>query len=436
MALLTAEDVLNKAFSKTKYREGFDQDEVDDFLDEVANTIAQLTAERDELAARVANGVPAAAAEAPPVTSAGGVPGTSGLLAAATEPGGANPTGMLAMAQKLHDEYVQAGEAERDRIIDEANVAADQIRERADGDAKTRMDELAGERSEIEGRIDDLRRFERDYRARLKSYLENLLGDLDHAAGGGAAAAAGFAAMPGGDEPAVEAPAADVTPEPEAAAPSEDWPTAVEAPAADAAVTDEAAAEEPAAQEPAAKEPAAAQTAPADTAAPSAWGPDAAPSAFGEAPANEPTAGSEFEPAPVSFDEALSGTTPAAPDAGAGQAEPYGAPQSAFGSEPGSAPDVAPAAPAQDDVPAAPSYDSTQSWESQLQPQRESSFSNPFAPVTEPAPSEQAAPAADATPALDGEDDANAAKEEPPFTPPSSRMFSDLYGQQRPESEN
>ena len=43
MALLSAEDVLNKAFSKTKYREGFDQDEVDDFLDEVANTIAQLT---------------------------------------------------------------------------------------------------------------------------------------------------------------------------------------------------------------------------------------------------------------------------------------------------------------------------------------------------------------------------------------------------------
>src|SRR6187402_3072011 len=186
MALLTAEDVLNKAFSKTKYREGFDQDEVDDFLDEVANTIAQLTAERDDLAGKLANG---------------GAPGTTGLLAAATEPGAANPTGMLAMAQKLHDEYVQAGEAERDRIIDEAHGAADQIRERADGDAKSRMDELAGERADLEGRIDDLRRFERDYRARLKSYLENLLGDLDHS---GVAGAAGFAAtateLPGEDK--------------------------------------------------------------------------------------------------------------------------------------------------------------------------------------------------------------------------------------------
>ena len=108
---------------------------------------------------------------------------------------------MLAMAQKLHDEYVQAGEAERDRIIDEAHASADQIRERADGDAKARMDDLAGERADLEGRIDDLRRFERDYRARLKAYLENLLGDLDHA---GVAGAAGFAAaateLPGSDQ--------------------------------------------------------------------------------------------------------------------------------------------------------------------------------------------------------------------------------------------
>ena len=32
---LTAEDVINKRFQPTKFREGYDQDEVDDFLDEV-----------------------------------------------------------------------------------------------------------------------------------------------------------------------------------------------------------------------------------------------------------------------------------------------------------------------------------------------------------------------------------------------------------------
>ena len=32
---LTPEDVVNKRFQPTKFREGYDQDEVDDFLDEI-----------------------------------------------------------------------------------------------------------------------------------------------------------------------------------------------------------------------------------------------------------------------------------------------------------------------------------------------------------------------------------------------------------------
>ncbi|WP_084631516.1 DivIVA domain-containing protein [Demequina aestuarii] len=191
MALLTAEDVLNKAFSKTKYREGFDQDEVDDFLDEVAHTVQSLTAERDDLAKRLAQAQ--AGAPSSPDTSAAPAsePSTEGgLLAAATDPTPPSATGMLAMAQKLHDEYVNAGEAERDRIIDDAKTKAESIVEQAETDAKARMDELVSERGDLERKIDDLRRFERDYRARLKSYLENLLGDLDH---GGKAEPAGAA---------------------------------------------------------------------------------------------------------------------------------------------------------------------------------------------------------------------------------------------------
>ena len=183
MALLTAEDVLNKAFSKTKYREGFDQDEVDDFLDDVAHTIQSLTAERDDLAQRLAQ-AQAGQPTTPSQPSAPEVePSTEGgLLAAATDPTPPSATGMLAMAQKLHDEYVAAGEEERERLIDEAKTKAESIVEQAETDAKDRMELLATERGDLERKIDDLRRFERDYRARLKSYLENLLGDLDHGA--------------------------------------------------------------------------------------------------------------------------------------------------------------------------------------------------------------------------------------------------------------
>ncbi|MFN3866762.1 MAG: DivIVA domain-containing protein [Demequina sp.] len=180
MALLSAEDVLNKAFSKTKYREGFDQDEVDDFLDEVAHTVQSLTAERDDLAKRLAQAQAGAPASSDAPESAPAPSTEGGLLAAATDPTPPSATGMLAMAQKLHDEYVQAGETERDRLIDDAKSKAESIVEQAETDAKARMDELVSERSDLEGKIDDLRRFERDYRARLKSYLENLLGDLDH----------------------------------------------------------------------------------------------------------------------------------------------------------------------------------------------------------------------------------------------------------------
>ena len=50
---LTPEDVVNKRFQPTKFREGYDQDEVDDFLDEVVVELRRLTAENDELRQRL-----------------------------------------------------------------------------------------------------------------------------------------------------------------------------------------------------------------------------------------------------------------------------------------------------------------------------------------------------------------------------------------------
>lgn len=237
MALLSAEDILNKAFSKTKYREGFDQDEVDDFLDEVAHTVTSLIAERDDLAQRLAQ-AQAGAPSAPsaPAADAGATPSTEGgLLAAATDPTPPSATGMLAMAQKLHDEYVQAGEETRDRLIDEGKAKAESIVEQAETDAKQRMDGLSEERNEIERKIDDLRRFERDYRARLKSYLENLLGDLDFAAksetsGGATEPTAGF-----GLAPSVASPSAASTPSFDAPASSQSAPSASDESSAPAA---------------------------------------------------------------------------------------------------------------------------------------------------------------------------------------------------------
>src|SRR3954470_23747733 len=50
---LTPEDVVNKRFNPTKFREGYDQDEVDDFLDEVVVELRRLNQENEELRQRL-----------------------------------------------------------------------------------------------------------------------------------------------------------------------------------------------------------------------------------------------------------------------------------------------------------------------------------------------------------------------------------------------
>ncbi len=210
MALLTADDVLNKKFQATKFREGYDQDEVDDFLDEVVNTLRETQNENEDLKAKLAAAErriaelsrqgaqaasapkpeaekPAAApvpapAPAPVVSAPAPAPAVSAPVAPQRQSEPESATGMLALAQKLHDDYVRSGQEEGDRIVNEAKGQAQRIVREAEETSARTLSELEQERSVLERKIDELRVFERDYRTRLKSYLENLLGDLDNRA--------------------------------------------------------------------------------------------------------------------------------------------------------------------------------------------------------------------------------------------------------------
>ena len=206
---LTPEDVVNKRFQATKFREGYDQDEVDDFLDEVVNELRRMTEENDEMrtkltacerrvgelsratVAREANPEPAPApvqlAPPPPVP----VPAPQPVAAVLPEPtrvtsqleaAGQGPeaaAGMLALAQKLHDEYVRNGEQQRDRIVGEAREHANRLMREAEEKQRQTLGSLEQERSLLERKIDELRAFEREYRSRLKSYLEGQLRELE-----------------------------------------------------------------------------------------------------------------------------------------------------------------------------------------------------------------------------------------------------------------
>ena len=187
MALLTTEDVLNKKFQYVKFREGYDQDEVDEFLDEVVSTIYSLQMENQDLKGKLEAAERRVAelsnsdytpAETPAPVAAPAVE-TPAPAAALTGPQDAeSATSMLALAQRVHDEYVRDGEEQSAKIIAEANAE----REKIIADAQTQKDSLLSqldqERELLENKINGLRTFEAEYRTNLRSHLETLLNEV------------------------------------------------------------------------------------------------------------------------------------------------------------------------------------------------------------------------------------------------------------------
>jgi DivIVA domain-containing protein len=175
---LTPDDVVTKQFQHVRFKEGFDPDEVDDFLDEIVVEWRKVIAERDELAAKVAayesGSAPAAApAPAPPAPAPVAEPSPSNAAAPVAT------AGIIELAQRLHDEHVAEGLAQRDKLIADAKAQAASIVSDAETRGREEAAKLDRERSSLETRISELRQFERDYRAQLRSYMEGKLRDLE-----------------------------------------------------------------------------------------------------------------------------------------------------------------------------------------------------------------------------------------------------------------
>ena len=199
MTQLTADDVLNKKFQPTKFREGYDQHEVDEFLDQIVEAMRDLENENAELKAKLdaANARVAELSEGAPVVTATAVSPVAPIAPVVEspivetpkiEPSGNNAesaAAMLEMAQRLHDEYVAKGKAERERIVTEARATGEQLTREAENQRNQTLSQLEKERANLEHKIDELRRFESDYRTRLRSYLTNLLNNVEDASGGG-----------------------------------------------------------------------------------------------------------------------------------------------------------------------------------------------------------------------------------------------------------
>ncbi|MGW7265551.1 DivIVA domain-containing protein [Streptomyces sp. NPDC054842] len=288
---LTPEDVRNKQFTTVRLREGYDEDEVDAFLDEVEAELTRLLRENEDLRAKLAAATRAAAQNqqqgmrkppeqqdqqhqhqqhqqqgppqgmrgpgapvpagisGPPQQQMGGpmggppqLPSGAPQLPAGPSgqggpqgpgpmgqgpmgqgpgqmqgqmqqhmggpmggpmgghgpqmpqpgqgPGGDSAARVLSLAQQTADQAIAEARSEANKIVGEARSRAEGLERdaRAKADALERdaqekhrvaMGSLESARATLERKVEDLRGFEREYRTRLKSYLESQLRQLE-----------------------------------------------------------------------------------------------------------------------------------------------------------------------------------------------------------------------------------------------------------------
>ncbi|MPY79133.1 MAG: DivIVA domain-containing protein [Actinophytocola sp.] len=276
---LTPADVHNVAFSKPPIgKRGYNEDEVDAFLDLVETELARLIEENNELRQQVEqldaeleaarsdaqSSAPAPSAPPPPAPPArheepprrlASVPNPQTALeqtqahAAALAGQASGDSGepnvqaakVLGLAQEMADRLTGEAKAESDGMLSEARAKSEQLlseaRSKADAmvneartraetmlnDARTRaetierqsrdkatsmereaqrkytesMNNLNAEKDALGKKIDELRTIEREYRTRLRGFLESQLRELDDR---GSAAPASAAASSGGAE--------------------------------------------------------------------------------------------------------------------------------------------------------------------------------------------------------------------------------------------
>jgi DivIVA domain-containing protein len=210
---LTPEDVVNKRFNPTKFREGYDQDEVDDFLDEVVVELRRLNQENEELRQRLVAGearineLQRSAASAPAAAAPQAAPVAAPEPAFSVQPDAAamdpsNTNNLLQLARRLHEEHVREGMEKRDALIAEGHATAARVVSEAQQAQQAQLAGLEQQKQSLERQVDELRSFEKEYREKLRSYIEGQLRDLENSN----ALTTGSASAPVSQEAAAPAP--------------------------------------------------------------------------------------------------------------------------------------------------------------------------------------------------------------------------------------
>jgi DivIVA domain-containing protein len=288
---LTPEDVQNKRFTVVRFKTGYDEEEVDNFLDEVEEEIRRLVTTNKSLnnAALRAPETLSPAALLPPVARAEPVapvaPPLPPMPELVLDDNGDPALRTLMMAQRTAEEAISKAHADASEILNAARAKATALEKDLRIAHAGRLAALEQERTGLIEEIAALRGFEREFRTRLRSYLSSSMSDLDARPSVEPAPKQAAPVVPAGTVPATgrhaaERPTGELPP---AAAP----PPPAAAPAPPAAVPPAAVPPRPATQAPVAP------PAPAPPVAP-----PAAPAPFSPAPPATPGFVSQPVPPP------------------------------------------------------------------------------------------------------------------------------------------
>ena len=253
---LTPEDVRNKQFTTVRFKEGYDLDEVDNFLDEIEESLTAVTREAEDLRATAKGEVPesireeirslgdenarlkseldqaakaledsdarvvvsedsAASDEALKIAQARinelesqlsatqselsasseaiselkeqlATSQSEGVAAAATAAATSSPAEqglasvrILELAQRTADEAVASARIESEQLLSAAKSTSEELVTEAKTNVANITREFESQRVAMERRVEELRAYEREYRGRLRSYLEGQLRELE-----------------------------------------------------------------------------------------------------------------------------------------------------------------------------------------------------------------------------------------------------------------
>jgi DivIVA domain-containing protein len=253
---LTPEDVRNKQFTTVRFKEGYDLDEVDNFLDEIEESLSAVTREAEDLRATAKGEVPESireeiralgdenarlkseldqsakalddaqsravysddsaasdealrsaqvqvtelevqlsTAKAEVVANVAAISELKDQLAAAHSDGvaaaaaaaatsspaeqGVASVRILELAQRTADEAVAAARIESEQLLSSAKSTSEELVSEAKTNVANITREFESQRVAMERRVEELRAYEREYRSRIRSYLEGQLRELE-----------------------------------------------------------------------------------------------------------------------------------------------------------------------------------------------------------------------------------------------------------------